>query len=167
MNRWPSNLKRLRTPAVMRAATSRSIAGRLEGSSRAGRRSSKKVTSLPPAAETAVEHGTVDATPAAPTFERFVREQYVPLVMPGYTPATRERYERLLWKDGVITALGSKPLNEIGAREFRALDAAVRGRGVNPRQHLIIVRRVLKRSHTTSCRRRRARTSVPCQWRRC
>jgi integrase len=92
----------------------------------------------------AIEHGTVDATPAAPTFEVFVRDQFVPLVMPGYTPATRERYERLLWKEGVMAALGPKRLNELGAREFRALDAAVRGRGVNPQQHLIIMRVVLK-----------------------
>ena len=63
------------------------------------------------------------------------------------TPATRERYGRLLWKEGVIEALGHRRLNEIGAREFRGLDATVRGRGVNPRQHLIIVRRVLKLAH--------------------
>jgi integrase len=92
----------------------------------------------------AIEHGTVDPTPAAPTFEAFVRGQFVPLVMPGYTPATRERYDRLLWKEGVIAALGPKRLNELGAREFRALDVGVRSRGVNPRQHLIIMRVVLK-----------------------
>jgi integrase len=91
-----------------------------------------------------LQHGTAAPTPAAPTFEQFVREQFVPLVMPGYTAATRERYERLFWKEGVIAALGGKRLTEIGARDFRTLDAAVRGRGVKPRQHLIIVRRVLK-----------------------
>jgi hypothetical protein len=77
----------------------------------------------------AIEHGTVDATPAAPTFAVFVRDQFVPLVMPAYTAATRERYTRLLWKESVVAALGQKRLNEIGAREFRALDAAVRSRG--------------------------------------
>ncbi|HXX69170.1 MAG TPA: tyrosine-type recombinase/integrase [Polyangiaceae bacterium] len=92
----------------------------------------------------AVEYGTVDATPAAPTFEEFVRDHFVPLAMPAYTPATRERYGRLLWKEGVIAALGTHRVNELGAREFRQLDAAVRGRGVNPRQHLIMMRVVLK-----------------------
>lgn len=91
----------------------------------------------------AVEHGTVDITPTAPTFERFVREQFEPLVMPSYSPATRERYGRLLWKEGVIATLGRYRVDAIGAREFRSLDAAVRERGVIPRQHLVIVRRVL------------------------
>ena len=34
-------------------------------------------------------------------------------------------------------------IDAIGAREFRSLDAAIRERGVIPRQHLVIVRRVL------------------------
>jgi len=95
----------------------------------------------------ALETGSVDPTPAAPTFEVFVREQFVPLVMPTYTAATRERYLRVLWKEGVVRVLGTKRMTEIGAREFRALDAEVRGRGVNPRQHLILVRRVIKTAH--------------------
>jgi integrase len=95
----------------------------------------------------ALEHGTVDPPPTMPTFAEFVREQFVPLIMPGYTPATRERYERLLWKEGVVASVGSKRLNEIGAREFKALEASVRERGVSPRQHLILVRVVLKTAH--------------------
>jgi hypothetical protein len=88
----------------------------------------------------AIEHGTVDANPAVPAFEQFVGDHFVPLVMPRDSPATRERYERLLWKEGVNAALGPKRLNEVGAGEFRALEAAVRGRAVHPRQHLIIMR---------------------------
>ncbi len=92
----------------------------------------------------AAEHGTVKASPAVPTFERFVEEQFEPLVMPSYSPATRERYARLLHKEGVVEQLGRVRLDAIGAREFRQLEAFVRERGVIPRQHLIIVRNVLK-----------------------
>jgi integrase len=92
----------------------------------------------------AAEHGTVEAPPLAPTFETFVREQFGPLVMPRYTAATRERYGRLLWREGVIAVLGQRRLADIGARDFLTLEASVRKRGVIPRQHLIIARVVLK-----------------------
>lgn len=92
----------------------------------------------------AAEHGTVQPPAAVPTFESFVREQFVPLVMPGYTPATRERYDRLLFKEGVVAQLGAKRLDEIGARELMELHACVRARGAIPRQHHILVRGVLR-----------------------
>src|SRR5450755_3194632 len=50
----------------------------------------------------AVDHGTVEITAPSRTLEQFVRDQFVPLVLPSYSPATREKYGRLLWKEGVI-----------------------------------------------------------------
>jgi integrase len=95
----------------------------------------------------AAEHGTVDVTPAAATLDRFVREQFVPLIMPSYSPATRERYGRVLWQHGVMETLGRRRVDEIGAREFRELEAAIRERGSSPRQHLILLRRILTTAH--------------------
>ncbi len=92
----------------------------------------------------AVDHGTVEVTPPSPTLESFVRDQFVPLVLPSYSPATREKYLRLLWKEGVIDTLGRARIGEIGAKEFRLLESTVRARDTQPRQHLILLRSILK-----------------------
>ena len=92
----------------------------------------------------AIEHGTVDINPPALTLERFVRDQFEPLVMPTYSPATRERYARILSKEGLFAELGRTRLEDIGAREFRLLDTKIRERGARSRQHLSLLRRILR-----------------------
>jgi integrase len=96
----------------------------------------------------AVEHGSAEASPAAVTLERFVRDDFEPLVMkPKYSPATRERYGRVLTQHGIIEVLGRTRIDEIGAREFRELEAFICKRGSSPRQHLILLRRILATAH--------------------
>jgi integrase len=92
----------------------------------------------------AVEYGTVDPTPAAPTFEAFVRGRFIELALPGFRPATRERYRLLLFRDGIVEALANRRLDEIGMPEYRKLEARVRERGANPRPHLSLLRTVLR-----------------------
>jgi integrase len=95
----------------------------------------------------AVDHGTVDAVEQSPTLERFVRDKFELHVMPTYSPATRERYGRILWKEGLLGELGRIRVAEVGALEFRRLETSVRSRGVQPRQHLILLRRILSLAH--------------------
>jgi integrase len=95
----------------------------------------------------AVEHGTVDPVPAAPTFEEFVGGQFAELVMPTFRPATQERYRRLLFQEGIVAAFAKKRLDAMGTVEYRALEAQVRGRGVDPRPHLAMFRTVLREAY--------------------
>jgi hypothetical protein len=88
----------------------------------------------------AIDNGTLEPAPTMPKFESFVREQFMPLVMAGYSPATRERYTRILFREGVVESLGDKRVDEIGAREFLELAAKIRERGAAGRQHLVLVR---------------------------
>jgi integrase len=65
-------------------------------------------------------------------------------VMPGFRPATRERYSHLLFREGIVETLARKPLDEIGTLDYRALHASVVERHVNPRPHLALLRTVLR-----------------------
>jgi integrase len=92
----------------------------------------------------AAEHGTLAPAPSAPTFGTFVRGQFVELVMPGFRPATQERYERLLLKEGMVEQFAHKRIDEMGTTEYRALQARIVERGVDPRPHLALFRTVLR-----------------------
>lgn len=92
----------------------------------------------------AVEHGTVEPPNEMPTFERFARATFFSLVMPTYSPSTRERYLRLFEREGLFEVLGNKRLDEIEERAVLELAAVVRQRGAVPRQHQILARGVLK-----------------------
>jgi integrase len=95
----------------------------------------------------AVEHGTLEPEADVPTFATFVRGQFAELVMPGFRPATQERYTRLFEKEGIVEQLGNKRLDEMGAAEYRALLARVVERDVDPRPHLALLRTVLRSAH--------------------
>jgi integrase/recombinase XerD len=92
----------------------------------------------------ATEQGTLDPPPQSMSFEDFVRTEFGRLKMPTYAPSTRERYERLLDKEGVHEVLGPIPLDQIGDSEVRELLAVVSARGSSPRQHYMIVKAVLQ-----------------------
>jgi integrase len=93
------------------------------------------------------EHGTLDPEPTVPTFGAFVRGQFVELVMPGFRPATQERYTRLLFQEGIVEQFERKRLDEMGTPEYRALAARVLERDVDPRPHLALFRTVLREAH--------------------
>ena len=67
--------------------------------------------------------------------------------MPGFRPATRERYSRLLFQEGIVEQFGNRPLDEFGAVEYLALQARVLERGVDPRPHLALLRTVLREAY--------------------
>jgi integrase len=92
----------------------------------------------------AAEHGTLEPEAVAPTFEGFVRGQFYELAMPGFRPATQERYARLLFKEGIVEMLAKKRIDEIGGTEYRALQARVLDRKVDPRPHFAMLRTVLR-----------------------
>jgi integrase len=95
----------------------------------------------------AAEQGTVAPNPGAPTFEAFARGGFTELVMPRFRPATRERYARLLFQEGIVEAFAKRRLDEMGTVDCRTLEALVRGRGVDPRPHLAILRTVLREAY--------------------
>ncbi len=92
----------------------------------------------------ASEHGTLAPAPTAPTFGTFVCGQFMELAMPGFRPATQERYERLLLKEGIVEQFAHKRIDEMGTTEYRALQARIVERGVDPRPHLALFRTVLR-----------------------
>jgi integrase len=95
----------------------------------------------------AAEHGSLDPEPTVPTFEAFVRGPFVELVMPGFRPATQERYSRLLFQEGIVEQFSDKPLDDMGAPEYRALTARILERDVDPRPHLALLRTVLRQAY--------------------
>jgi integrase len=124
-----------------------------QGGSKRFRRDARVQTSAGARAEAdrlklhAVEHGTLEPTAIVPTFEAFVRGQFSELVMPGFRPATQERYRRLLFQEGIVEQFARTPLDEIGAVEYRALAARVLERNVDPRPHLALLRTVLREAY--------------------
>jgi integrase len=95
----------------------------------------------------AAEHGTLEPERTVPTFEAFVGKQFTELVMPGFRPSTRERYRYLLFRDGIVDAFARRRLDEMGALDYRALEAQVRADGVDPRPHLALLRTVLREAY--------------------
>ncbi len=95
----------------------------------------------------AAEHGTLEPPLSAPTFEAFVRGQFEELVMPGFRPATQQRYRLLLQRDGIVEAFARRPLDQMGTLEYRVLEARVRNRGTDPRPHLAVLRTVLREAY--------------------
>jgi integrase len=92
----------------------------------------------------AAEHGTLEPEQAVQTFEGFVRGQFTELVMPRFRPATQERYSRLLFQEGIVASLGKRRLDDIETPEYRAIEAGVLARNVDPRPHLAMVRTVIR-----------------------
>jgi integrase len=95
----------------------------------------------------AAEHGTLTPEPDVPTFATFVKGQFVELVMPGFRPATQERYSRLLHQEGMVEQFANKRLDEMGTPEYRALQARIVDRGADPRPHLALLRTVLREGY--------------------
>src|SRR3990172_1996840 len=64
----------------------------------------------------AVENGTLEAEPEAPTFASFVEGDFTRLVLPRMKPSTRKSYKELLDQPehGLVTLLGHKRLDAIG-----------------------------------------------------
>lgn len=92
----------------------------------------------------AVETGSPYSRARAVTFATFVETKFRTLHMPAHCrPATRERYEAL-FRQGVLTAFGTKRLDEITAADVRAYAAELALRGVQARGHLSLVRTVLR-----------------------
>ena len=87
--------------------------------------------------------GTLEPTKSAcPTFKSFVEGDFDKLFVPKYRPATRVRYKAIL-RQGLLDELGAKPLDEIGAVEFRAYAAKLQGRGVTVKGPINFLRTVL------------------------
>ncbi len=93
----------------------------------------------------AAEHGTVEPDTPPPTLASFVEDAFTRLVMPRFRPGTRERYERVLVD--VLATVGAKRIDHVGATEYRTLEAYVLGRGSDPRQHLALLRTVLREAY--------------------
>ncbi len=93
----------------------------------------------------AVANGTLDIAPQVQTFAAFVATDFRPLAMARYSPATRERYERVLTAPGgLIELLGSVRIDAIGARELRLVEAEHHRRGTSPRQALILAHGIIR-----------------------
>jgi integrase len=95
----------------------------------------------------AAERGTLEAQASTPTLAEFAREGFTRLVLPRFRPGTRERYERLLSKEQLLAKIGAKRINEVGATEFRTVEATVRERGTDPRPHLALLRTLLREAY--------------------
>jgi integrase len=94
--------------------------------------------------EQALARGTLDPRPIAPLFSEFVETKFRPLYMPTHCrPATVERYEALFIQ-GVLDFFGNKRLDAIRAQEVRAYAAEIALRRIHARNHLSIVRTVLR-----------------------
>jgi integrase len=92
----------------------------------------------------ALESGSPDPRPAAPTFAEFVETTFRPLHLKvKCRPATIERYEYLL-KQGILDAFGSVRLDASFLSPTRAYVADLVARGVQPRPHVSFVRCVLR-----------------------
>ncbi len=93
----------------------------------------------------AVTTGCIQAArPQARTFGEFVEKTFKRVYLPAKCrPATRERYVALFGQ-GILDALGSKRLDQIRAQDFRAYEAELSTRGIQPRHHLSLVRTVLR-----------------------
>lgn len=88
--------------------------------------------------------GTLDTRPAAPAFADFVRTTFQPVYMRAKCrPATAERYNAL-FRQGILSSFGKKPLDAIGAPDFRVYAAELAARGIQSRAHLSLVRTVLR-----------------------
>ncbi len=94
----------------------------------------------------AAEKGTLDAEAPVPTFATYVRDTFVPLVMPRFKPSTREGYEQHLDAPdhGLVALLGKKRLDAIGAGDARAVEADALGRKARARYALVCMRSVLR-----------------------
>ena len=92
----------------------------------------------------AAEMGSLELRAAAPTFGNFVDTTFRRAYMPTHCrPATRERYEAL-FRQGVLDAFGARHLDGIGARDVRAYTADLAARRIQARNHLSLVRTVLR-----------------------
>ncbi|GAC1539749.1 MAG: site-specific integrase [Polyangiales bacterium] len=91
----------------------------------------------------AVVTGTLEVRDASLTFIRFVEGDFTALFMPKYRPATRVRYEALL-RQGLLGALGSLHLDQIGPAEIRGYAARLIARGVQPKGPITLLRTVLR-----------------------
>ena len=93
----------------------------------------------------AATNGTLEIRPAAPTLSGFVRGQFAELFMGKYRPSTRTRYHGLL--PLLIEKLGTRRLDEIGARDARALAAELGSRGITTKPHVTLLRTILRAAH--------------------
>jgi integrase len=91
----------------------------------------------------AAEHGTLDPAVVVPTVAEFWCGRFAELVLPRFRPATVERYRRLFDGD-LLEVVGGTRVDAIGAAEFRALQAHVLERRTDPRQHLALLRTVVR-----------------------
>src|SRR5580693_7976089 len=92
----------------------------------------------------AAERGTLEEDALPPSLAKFAGDVFARLVLPRFRPGTRERYERLLHQEHLLEEIGAKRVDQVGALEFRTLEARVRARGVDPRPHLALLRTMLR-----------------------
>jgi len=93
----------------------------------------------------AVTKGTLETRSAAPTLAAFVRGKFEELFLPRYRPSTRKRYEGLL--PLLVEKLGKRRLDEIGARDARALAAELDSRGTTTKPHVTLLKTILRAAH--------------------
>jgi integrase len=102
------------------------------------------------AAETGrVEGEERKATPVEPpsiTYATFVAGAFESSFMPRFRPATARRY-RELHHQRVMAFFGSKPLNEIGSKDFRAFASRLHEDRVQTKGPITLVRTVLRAAH--------------------
>ncbi len=88
-------------------------------------------------------HGTLKPREKCATLAAFAEGSFTKLFLPKYRPATRVRYQALL-RQGLLGALGKRPLDEIGAAHFRAFAADLEGRGVQIKGPINLLRTILR-----------------------
>jgi integrase len=94
--------------------------------------------------EQAATRGSLELREQSPLFAAFVETKFRPVYMPTHCrPATRERYEAI-FRQGVLDAFGSRRLDAIRAQEVRAYAAELAARRIQARNHLSLVRTVLR-----------------------
>jgi integrase len=84
------------------------------------------------------------------TYADFVAGSFERVFMPKFRPATARRY-RELHRQRVLAFFGSKPLVEIGPKDFRAFAARLHEDRVQTKGPITLVRTVLRAAHESGC----------------
>lgn len=93
----------------------------------------------------AVTLGSLEPKTQVPTLAAFARGQFAELFMGKYRPSTRKRYEGML--PLLISQLGSRRLDEVGARDARVLAAELTTREISTKPHVNLLKTILRAAH--------------------
>src|SRR2546421_654486 len=87
----------------------------------------------------AAKTGTPSPRGEVPTFRSFVEDYYRPLHMPRLRQSTRQRYEALLTRQGILDFFGKRKLTEVASVVPRYAAELVQERHIKPRGHVDLI----------------------------